>query len=207
MIRIYRRAATELDLEAMAEGHGSVVSNLFVITLPITGILFGVFYVPSQSMLAAGAVAGVFFMASLYSNGRFFSEVRRRNRLQADPDTVEVLEIDASQVLDIEHLGSHGPAYCFFVGDGKALLLVGQWMLDQPSFPSCSFRLHRWVDTGKPIRIESTGEPLTPEQSPAQLRIGYCNKDIEVFSATPETLQQDLDRAFNKASTRQEARA
>jgi hypothetical protein len=207
MIRIYHRAATELDLKGMARGRGSLVSNLFVATLPITAILFVFVYFLSRSMLASGAVAGAFFAASLYSNGRFFREVRRRNRLQTDPDAVEVLEVDASQVLDIEHLGSHGPAYCFFVDEGKALLLVGQWMLDQPSFPSQSFRLHRWVNTGEPIRIELARKPLTPEQVPMQLRTGYCNRDVEIFQATPRTLQQDMDRAFGRASFRSERNA
>ncbi len=108
------------------------------------------------------------------------------------------MEIQASRVLGIEPLGSHDPALVFFAGDGKALLLVGQWLLSYRSFPSTSFRLYQWADTKKPIRIEPTGRRISPEHSTVQLRPSYRFADVEVFEATPETLQNDLDRAFDK---------
>ncbi|HEX5959114.1 MAG TPA: hypothetical protein VFY92_10750 [Hyphomicrobiaceae bacterium] len=86
----------------------------------------------------------------------------------------------------------------FFSDDGKALLLVGQWLLSCRSFPSRSFRLYRWADTRKPIRIKSTGRRIRPEDSAACLRASHRLSDVEVFEATPETLQHDLDNAFGK---------
>jgi hypothetical protein len=102
--------------------------------------------------------------------------------------------------VDVEPLGSHGPAWVFFAADGKAMLLVGQWLLRHRSFPSTSFRLYQWADTKNPIRIEPTGRRVKPERSTAQLRPNYRLTDIEVFDAAPETLQHDLDRAFDKRS-------
>ena len=62
-------------------------------------------------------------------------------------------------------MGSHGPAFCFFTDEGEAMLLIGQWLLEQPSFPTMTFRLHRWSDAKTPIRIESMGIEIDLEQS------------------------------------------
>jgi hypothetical protein len=113
-----------------------------------------------------------------------------------DRSTVEVMEVEATRVLDVEHLGSHGPAYCFFTADGRALLLVGQWLMRIP----VSFRLFRWVEDGQPIRIEATGRKAAPEHSTVGLQSHYSNGDIEIFRAQPQTLQQDLENAFGKGA-------
>jgi hypothetical protein len=203
MIRIYHRAANDSDLKAMRKFRGSLWSNLLLVTLPAAAALFVIAWLLSRSLPISGVVAGGFFLASLISNARFFREVNQREQLKSDAHAVEVTEVEASHVLDIEHLGSYGPAYCFFVGEGKALLLVGQWLLDCRSFPSSSFRLHRWSDTGKPIRIEPTGKRIKPQESTARLRAGYKAGDVEIFDAAPETVQVDMDRAFSaNAQTR-----
>jgi hypothetical protein len=150
----------------------------------------------SSHVVAAGLIAGIFLAASLISNLRFFKEIQRRQMLMRDSGAVEVIEVEASRVLDIEPLGSHGPALCFFMGEGKALLLIGQWLLEASSFPSTAFRLHRWSDTKTPIRIESRRGPITPENSAAQLPGRYNGGDVALFDAMPDTLQQDLDKAF-----------
>jgi hypothetical protein len=100
--------------------------------------------------------------------------------------------------LGVEPLGDHGPALVFFADNSKALLLVGQWLLEYRSFPSSSFRLYQWADTKEPIRIEPTGKRVKPEHSTVQLRPSYRLADVEVFEATPETLQHDLDRTFQE---------
>jgi hypothetical protein len=76
------------------------------------------------------------------------------------------------------------------------LLLVGQWSIQTPRFPSLSFRLFRWVEDGTPIRIEVIGSKTAPEPSTLALQSHYSNGDIEVFRAQPQTLQQDLENAF-----------
>ena len=147
-------------------------------------------------------MAGVLaFVASAWSNLRFFSDVRRRQESRADSESVEVTEVQASRVFDIEPLGSHGPAFVFFADGGKAPLLAGQWLLRYRAFPSTSFRLYQWADTRKPIRLEPTGRRIKPEHSTVQLRANYRLSDVEVFEATPETLRHDLDRAFGKTAS------
>lgn len=145
-------------------------------------------------------VASMFLLGSIWSNTRFFKAVGEREQSGSNPPTVEVIEVEATRVLDIEHLGSHGPAYCFFVVDGRALLLIGQWLMRFPEFPSLSFRLFRWVADGRPIRIEVTGKTTEPEHSTVGLQSHYSNGDIEVFRAQPSTLQHDLENAFGKGA-------
>ena len=196
MIRSYRRAADAADLKAMTQGKGSLVRNVVMVTLPMGFALFLGMYWLTRSYLAALVVASVVVSASIWSNVRFFRTVGERGRPGSEQSTVDVMEVEATRVLDIEHLGSHGPAYCFFTADGTALLLVGQWLMEVPRFPSLSFRLLRWAADGKPIRIEATGKTVEPEPSTVALQDHYTNGDIEVFRAQPQTLQQDLSKAF-----------
>jgi hypothetical protein len=195
VIRTYRRPAEPRDLRALTRGKGSLVRNVLFVTLPLTALASGVTYAITRSWAAAAAVAAALFAASAVSNVRFFRDVARRQGQAADARAVEVMEVEAGRVLDIEPLGSHGPALVFFVGDGQAVLLIGQWLLEQRAFPAAAFRLHRWADTGKPIRIESTGPRVTPEHSNATLPSDRIS-DVELLQASPETLQADLDRAF-----------
>ncbi|MGB7844276.1 MAG: hypothetical protein WBL63_01575 [Candidatus Acidiferrum sp.] len=120
----------------------------------------------------------------------------KRRQDSNDSTAVEVFDVSASRVLDVEHLGSNGPASCFFVDDGKALLLVGQWLLEYASFPNKSFRLYRRSDTKKPIRIEVIGNRVEPEHSTVRLLPNYRVTKVQMFDATPETLQEDLGRAL-----------
>lgn len=196
MLKIYNRAASDLELKAMNRSGYSLGRNLITASLPVAVALFGGIYWKWRSVLAASLVAVGFFTASALSNVRFFREAKRRERLKADLNAVEVLEVSASRVLDIEPIGDHGPALCFFVETGKALLLVGQWLLECDSFPSESFRIYRWSDTKRPIWIEVTGRPIDTEHSTVRLRPSHRFGKLKLFNATPETLQADLDRAL-----------
>jgi hypothetical protein len=200
MIRSYRRAADAEDLEAMTEGKGSPVRNILTVTFPIGVLLWLGTYWLVRSVWPALVVAGAFVLGSVWSNARFFRTVGARAKPGTDRSTVEVMEVEATRVLDIEHLGSHGPAYCFFTVDGRAMLLVGQWLMQARGFPSLSYRLFRWVEDGTPIRIEVTGSKTAPEHSTVALQSHYSNGDIEVFRAQPQTLQQDLEHAFGKGA-------
>ena len=103
-----------------------------------------------------------------------------------DDQAVEVIEVDASRVLDIEPLVIMA-RHCAssVVGEGKALLLIGQWLLEQRSFPSRAFRLHRWAHTRRLIPIESIGAEIIPEHSTVQLPSDSKIGDVELFGRTP----------------------
>jgi uncharacterized membrane protein len=184
------------DFKAMTKGRGSLGRNVLIVAPAMGAVIFAVAYAVSRSVIVAAAVGGGLCAASVISNVLFFREVRRRESRKNDSHSVEVTEVEATRVVDVEHLGSHGPAFCFFVGDDKALLLIGQWLNEYRSFPANSFLLHRWADTRQRIRIESKGRRVTPELSRVRLRPGYRNGDIELFTAAPDTLQEDLDSAF-----------
>ncbi len=198
MIRMFYRAATDEDFKTVAQSRGSLRSNFVLVTIPLTILILAVTYFLFRSAWAAGILGGAFFASSVWSNLSFFREMKRREAASADPKAVEVMEVEADRVADVEHLGSHGPAYCFFTGTGQALLLIGQWLLEVESFPTRAFRLHRWNDCKAPIRIESLGATVEPRSSTARLKPSYRIRDVEVFSAKPDTLQEDLDRAFGQ---------
>ena len=172
--------------------------NVATRSFPVAAVVFGAVYMIWRSSLAAGVVAVSLFAASLLSNVRFFRKVKQRQSLKTDSAAVEVWEVSAQRVLDIEPLGDNAPAFCFFVGNGKALLLVGQWLLEHDLFPAQSFRLHRWRDNQESIRLEVTGPEIEPEHSTVRLRPSYRFGQLELIDATPETLQEDLDRALDK---------
>src|SRR5262245_31402191 len=146
MMNVYHRAANDLDVKALTHESGSLGRNVTTTSLPVAAIVFGIVYAMSRSGLAAGVIATGLFLASLLSNVRFFREVKRRENLKNDPNAVEVFEVSASTVLDLEPLGDVAPALCFFVGDGKALLLVGQWLLECAAFSCVAFGFQCWGD-------------------------------------------------------------
>jgi len=198
MITIYHRAADDLDLKALTEGRGSLLRNVVTASLPGAAIVFGIVDLIWHSVMAAAVVAVGLFAGCLVSNIRFFRKVRRRQSLKADSTAVEVWEVSAQRVLDIEPIGDNAPAFCFFTGDRKALLLVGQWLLEWDSFPAQSFRLYRWRETQECIRIEASGPQIEPERSTIRLRPSHRFRQVELIEAAPETLQEDLDRAFDR---------
>jgi hypothetical protein len=184
----------------MTGARRSLGRNLLFGSLPVGAALFGLTYLVSRSVVAAGVVGTGIVGASLVSNIRFFRDVRRRGASQNEA-AVEVTDVEASRVFDVEPPGTQGPALVFFVDDGRALLLVGHWLLEYRSFPSMAFRLHRWADTNAPIRIETAGPRIGPEQSTVRLRPSYRMRDAELFHARPDTLQEDLDRAFDTTAS------
>lgn len=196
MMTIHHRAATHQDLSALTKGRGSLGRNLVTVSLPVSAVVFATVFAIWRSVPAAAAIAGGIFLASLLANLSFFRKVQGRSALRTDPKAVEVLDVSASRVFDIEPVGDNAPAFCFFVDPTQALLLVGQWLLDYHAFPSSSFRLHCWAKTREPIRIELTGPPLTAEPSIVRLTPHHRVRKIQIFDATPETLQRDLDRAL-----------
>ena len=197
MIRTSLVDADERDFQAMAPSGSSPARNILTTTLPISVVAFVVIYGVSRSVWIAGVIAAVLMVGSIVSNVRFFRRVAdRRIQQQSGTLAVEVIDVKASRVFDIEPLGSHGPALVFFAEDGKALLLIGQWLLEQPSFPSKAFRLRRWVDTGQPIRIEARGPAIEVDQSPIQVPDAARVRDVWLIDAAPDTLEQDLQRAF-----------
>jgi len=206
MITTYHRAANDLDIKALTPEGGSLGRNLATVSFPVAAIAFGAVYAKWRSLRTASVIAAGLFLASLLSNIRFFRNVKRRETLKKEANAVEVFEVSASSVLDLEPLGDNAPAYCFFVGDGKALLLVGQWLLEYDSFPAESFRFHRWADTKEPIRIEVIGRPLDATPSTVGLRPNHRFGKMEAFDATPATLQDDLDRSLCKLTERISAR-
>ena len=196
MIRTCYRALDPSDLDHLRKSRGSWLRNVLTVSLPVSALIFGVVFLITKSFVVATLFSAALFLGSTISNLRFFRNVRRG---MTNSQAVEVIDVQAQCAIDVEHLGSYGPAYCFFVGEGQAILVVGQWLLECEPFPAASFQIHRWSDTGKPIRISATGPAIECLPSPAKLKRNHHFRQVEIFPGTPETLQQDMDSAFKAA--------
>jgi hypothetical protein len=200
MLAIRHRAANDLDLRAVTQGRGTLQRNVATLSAPAGIVVGGIAYAFSRSWWIAVAAGVGLFGLSLCSNLMFFRRVRRCESLRADSTAVEVLEVSANRVLDVEVVGDNEPAFCFFVEEGKALLVVGQWLHEYDSFPSKRFCLHLWSETKIPIRIDAIGLTAIPERSVVQLRTTYRTRKFELIDASPDTLQADLDSTFGSAT-------
>jgi len=180
----------------MAPPRASPARNFLTATLPVSIVAFVVIDAIWRSPWMAGGIAAALMVASTVSNVRFFRDVSRRRIKAPGQLAVEAIDVEASRVFDLEPIGSDGPAFVFFAENRTALLLIGQWLLDQPSFPATSFRLRRWADTGKPIRIEARGPAIDPEPSPIRVPDASRARRVWLMDAAPDTLEADLRRTF-----------
>ncbi len=199
-LRIEYRAPDDSDVAAMLggmlKGGGSLAGNL-AFSLVISGMFAALVFALSKSWMVAVAMGCALFLSSLVSNLSFFKAVERRRGMRGDASAVEVIHVDASRIVEVQPVGT-GAALVFFTSPGEALLINGQWQLEFRPFPVAKFKLHRWADTKQPIRIESLGELVFPEESGVEVRPDYVVGDVELFKADPDTLQQDMDAAFGR---------
>lgn len=196
MIVVSEHAPDEGDLSSLTKVTGASLAGNVGLAALAAGVIGLVLYLLSGSVPWSVGVAGVFVAAAAYSNVGFFRDVERRKSLRGQGHGVERIQVDASSALDIEFMGDDGPAWVFFCDGGSALLLVGQWLLDDESMPSLSFQLRRWTDDFEPIRFVDCGPSVALEEAFIRLQPNMRYGMIERFEATPETLQADLERAF-----------
>ncbi len=196
MITISKARVTNKDIATLTKGRGSLVRNVLTASLPVSLAIGVATWLVSRSLPTAFFVGSALFLPSTLSNVSFFREVTKRS--ESADEYVEEIVVSAQIVVEVEHFGSHGPAWVFLGEDGQALLLVGQWLLRKKNFPSLDFSVYRWADSGDPIRMKSRGKRVRPESSNARFEADFRMSDIEVFQATYDTLQDDLRTAFGR---------
>ena len=122
MIRTSLANADERDFQAITSTGTSPARNILFTTLPLSAVAFLVIYGVSRSLWIAAPIAAALMAGSIVSNVRFFRKVAdRRTEQRSGKSAVEIIDVEALRVFDIEPLGSHGPAFVFFAADGKAL--------------------------------------------------------------------------------------
>jgi hypothetical protein len=196
VIVVSEHAPDEGDLSSLTKDTGASPARNVGLAALVGGVIGLALYVLSGSVPWSVGVAGLVVAAATYSNVGFFRQVEARKSLQDQGHGVERIQVDASSALNIEFMGDDGPAWVFFCDGGSALLLVGQWLLDDDSMPSLSFQLRRWSDDLEPIRFVDCGPRVALEEAPIRLEPNMQYGMIERFEATSETLQVDLERAF-----------
>lgn len=145
---------------------------------------------------------------------RGFLQVAREAKTDCQNGMVEVVEVqDANCIVQSEY-NDEGPILFFDIGDGKVLLLWGQWLfdpgtygakkhgvaseaaahingLDEPyAFPSKSFTLHRTPGLGRVLKIDVTGDRLEPLRSlPCGAVPVLGQRESELIDRTLDDLQ------------------
>jgi hypothetical protein len=232
MVTSRYRKALQTDVKSSDVAPGSMRSRLLGSFLILGCGVFALVFLVTKSMRAfdgrpwasvgvAALVAGVLLAFSVYSIIGYHADLRKSARRLSEPEPVEVLEVRASSVIDVQAPGSTGPALCFELADGQVLLLYGQWLLehclyraprpaddgnqehfnllDEPhAFPSEHFSIHRWRGEARPFWIEVHGRYLPPQASPVQLGRTARVRELELVPGSPGSLQEDIDRAFRQ---------
>jgi hypothetical protein len=216
MVSTSHRKADGKDV-ASPDGVARTLTSRLRFSFLVMGGVFALLYLVTRSLVAAGVVSGVLLLLSVRSILLHHRHLQRLERRLAEPDAVEVIEVRAARVLEVET--PTGPALFFELSDGQILLMQGQWLLahglyraprptgdgvderfnslDDPyGFPSDHFALHRWRGDGRPFWIEVRGRYLAPERSPLELPGDADIQDVERFPGTLATLQQDLTAAL-----------
>lgn len=216
----YRKAAKN-DVLDPSRGPSELGSRFLTSFLFLGCGGFALVYVFTKSFIAAGVVSGGLFALSAHSILGHHRDIKRRESRLGEAEAIEVVEIRASRVFEVEAPGSTGPALCFELPDGQVLLLYGQWLLehtlyraprpvddgnqerfnlaDDPyGFPSDHFLLHRWRGEVKPFWIEICGKYLAPEDSAVQLPKRTKIRQVEVFAGTFSSLQRDINCTFER---------
>lgn len=211
----YRKAAKE-DVLDPSRGPSTLVSSFLTSFLFLGCGVFALVYFVTRSPIAAGVVSGVLLALSVNSILAHHRDVKRRERRLAEPEPIEVIDVQASRVFEIEAPGSTGPALCFELEEGQVLLLYGQWLLEHTlyraprpvddgnqerfnlandpfGFPSDRFALHRWRGEARPFWIEVRGKYLAPESSPVQLPRRAKIREVEVLAGALGSLQRDIE--------------
>ncbi len=111
---------------------------------------------------------------------RSFSLERRRTTVDAQSGDVQIIHVLDPIVVTQEEYNDEGPIYYLDIGMGQLLLLWGQWVYDSEvfpdspwhasspddesgiPFPTSDFRLHRSPSSGRVLRVELSGVPITP---------------------------------------------
>lgn len=217
MLSTHYRKAEEKDVRLSNSGPSALFSR-FLVSFAFLGCgVFGFVYLLARSLLAAGFVSGILLAASAYSILSHHRRIKKLERRLGEPEPIEVVEVRASRVFDLE--ASTGPALCFELSNGQMLLLFGQWLFehelyraprpigdgnqerfnlaDDPfGFPSEHFALHRWRGEVRPFWIQALGAYMAPEVLPVRLPTRAKIQDVEVFAGTFSSLQKDIEYAF-----------
>jgi len=186
-------------------------------------VIYGVAWFCTKGILLPLFFAIAFLLPTLYFSRKLANITPEKPtplEPETEPDRIEVLQVEAKRVFDIDVPAALAPALCFELSDGQYMLLCGPWLmehrlyrapessqrgnstrfngLDDPyGFPATRFSLHRWKGDAQPFWIEVQGWYLLPEMGAAQLRSGIRVRPVEIFAAASKDLQTSIDKALS----------
>jgi hypothetical protein len=183
-------------------------------------VLYVLTWLCTKGILIPMLVAAAGFGAAMYWQQHRRIPRKPATEKQEDTDTrlIEVMQVEATQVFDVDAPKGSGPALLFKLKDGQLLLLSGPWLLkpssyrapergetnnarfnglgDPYGFPSTRFAIHRWKGESVPFWIEVQGWYLLPQMESAQIPPSAKIQAVEVFPASGKDLQASFNSAF-----------
>lgn len=185
------------------------------VVLAWLGAWLGSFISPNAATagrcIGAGLSLGLFFYA-LFSLIPLERRSRRRAAKDWESQIVEELSVSQPRVVEIGLINDNEPILAFEIGEGKLLVLQGQWLRDETtygakapeedapfdqylnglppphSFPSTEFTVVRLSHSGRVLGIRVRGEYLRPSETVEALKRGYDFRDSEILSGRLEDI-------------------
>ena len=118
---LFRRVIRGWHINGVGElgGRGTPWRNILTTTLPVAAGIFAITWLLARSVWIAALPALAFSGISGFSNLLYAARISRLQALIGRPESVELIEVEASSAEVLQHQGSNGPAYCFFSDDGQ----------------------------------------------------------------------------------------
>ena len=198
-------------------------ATIFLVLLPawffgVVGTWIGDIFSPEAASYgkwigrAIPAITGLFTLTGLALYGREEQALRNADERAG---LIQEIQVSVSRVAQIEPAGDCEPNLVFDIGDGKLLLLQGQWLydpktygaskpdgdpieefvngLDPPySFPSTDFDVVRFPHCGNVPSIKVRGEYLPPEETSDEIPREHVLLDSEILTGSFEAITDAL---------------
>lgn len=182
MIHISTRPITEQEIKLLS-AHGRIFErNPLIIAVIATFIFMFLICV----LLAVASIFPksneynlIFYIStiaclilSVYLAYKIYPRKRKPKLEEVLDDTVEILDVEASDAIKIEEFEDEGIGYYLNIGDGKVLFIQGQYLYDDneyentdPKIPSTRMTIHRGAVSKIVLDIRFVGEYLPPSHT------------------------------------------
>jgi hypothetical protein len=166
--------------------------------------------IPGQHwLIVVGALTGFCVGAVIVLAVRLYQRSLER-ALAADvaAGQLEVLRVNAAEVVERQERHGEGPLYFFDVGGGQVLFLGGQWLNDpktfgfelpppnsDTAFPVAQFQVVRAPLSGMVLSLELSGPPLAPSRKLPYKEVDVpTSGDSLLFAGTLNSLAADVQK-------------
>jgi hypothetical protein len=212
MIHISTRPITEQEIKLLSAHCRIFERNPLIIAIITTSIFMFLmcvlvtvtFLLPKSNEynLLFYSLTVVFLILSVYLAYKIYPRKRKPILEEVLDDTVEILDVEASDAIKIEEFEDEGIGYYLNIGDGKVLFIQGQYLYDDnedskayPKIPSTRMSINRAAISKIPLDVKFVGEYLSPSHTnPPFTTEEYENNRVPEDSAILEVDFESLKK-------------